>query len=153
MQLVDSPCVTASLAKAAPCFAPETFHLEGNAMKQNPVGWFEIYVDNMPRAQRFYESVLRIEFEKLGDPSDSQVEMMAFPMGMGLPGAHWSKRKASKLAPTAPWSTSVAWIAPRKEAVLSLREAASSAKRCRSASMASSFWLSIPKATCSACIR
>ncbi len=59
-------------------------------MKQNPVGWFEIYVDNMPRAQRFYESVLRIEFEKLGDPSDSQVEMMAFPMGMGLPGASGS---------------------------------------------------------------
>ncbi len=56
-------------------------------MKQNPVAWFEIYVDDMPRAQRFYESVLRVDFEKLGDPSDSRVQMMAFPMGMGLPGA------------------------------------------------------------------
>ncbi len=56
-------------------------------MNRNPVGWFEIYVEEMPRAQQFYESVLRIEFEKLGDPSDSQVEMMAFPMGMDLPGA------------------------------------------------------------------
>ena len=59
-------------------------------MNQNPVGWFEIYVEEMPRAQQFYESVLRIEFEKLGDPSDSQVEMMAFPMGMDLPGASGS---------------------------------------------------------------
>ncbi|MGB0134901.1 VOC family protein [Dokdonella sp.] len=56
-------------------------------MKQNPVGWFEIYVDDMPRAQRFYESVLDVALEKLGDPTDSQVQMMAFPMSMDLPGA------------------------------------------------------------------
>ncbi len=56
-------------------------------MKRNPVGWFEIYVDDMPRAQRFYESVLGVTLQKLGDPSDSNVQMMAFPMGMDLPGA------------------------------------------------------------------
>ena len=27
-------------------------------MKHNPVGWFEIYVQDMPRARKFYESVL-----------------------------------------------------------------------------------------------
>lgn len=56
-------------------------------MNRNPVGWFEIYVNDMARAQRFYESVLGVAFEKLGDPTDSQIQMMAFPMGMDLPGA------------------------------------------------------------------
>lgn len=56
-------------------------------MKRNPVGWFEIYVEDMARAQRFYESVLGIKCEKLGDPTDSRVQMMAFPMSSDLPGA------------------------------------------------------------------
>ena len=56
-------------------------------MKTNPVGWFEIYVQDMARAQKFYESVLRIKLEKLGDPNDSMIEMMAFPMDMERPGA------------------------------------------------------------------
>lgn len=56
-------------------------------MKRNPVGWFEIYVEDMARAQRFYESVLGVDFEKLDDPTDSDVVMMAFPMGMNIPGA------------------------------------------------------------------
>lgn len=59
-------------------------------MKRNPVGWFEIHVKNMPRAHRFYESVLGVELQKLSDPSDSKVEMMAFPMSMDLPGASGS---------------------------------------------------------------
>ena len=56
-------------------------------MKRNPVGWFEIYVEDMPRAQRFYEAVLGFTLEKLGDPTDSQVQMMAFPMAIDLPGS------------------------------------------------------------------
>ena len=59
-------------------------------MKQNPVGWFEIYVEDMARARRFYESVLDITLERLGDPTDFRVEMMAFPMGMDIPGASGS---------------------------------------------------------------
>jgi predicted enzyme related to lactoylglutathione lyase len=27
-------------------------------MKTNPVGWFEIYIQDMDRAKKFYESVL-----------------------------------------------------------------------------------------------
>ena len=56
-------------------------------MKTNPVGWFEIYVQDMARARQFYESVLRINMEKLGDPNNTTVQMMAFPMTMELPGA------------------------------------------------------------------
>jgi hypothetical protein len=45
-------------------------------MERNPVGWFEIYVDNMERARKFYAEVLGVELEKL--PVD--IEMWAFPM-------------------------------------------------------------------------
>ncbi|MDO6562976.1 VOC family protein [Amphritea sp. 1_MG-2023] len=51
-------------------------------MSKNPVVWFEIYVDNMARAQKFYESVLDISLEVLQDPNDSGVEMLSFPSDM-----------------------------------------------------------------------
>lgn len=56
-------------------------------MKANPVGWFEIYVQDMGRAQKFYEAVLAGKLEKLGDPNDAGIQMMAFPMDMGTSGA------------------------------------------------------------------
>ncbi|MEO5813466.1 MAG: VOC family protein [Rhodanobacter sp.] len=56
-------------------------------MKTNPVGWFEIYVQDMARAQAFYESVLDTKLDALGDPNDSTVEMRAFPMDMESQGA------------------------------------------------------------------
>ena len=54
---------------------------------KNPVGWFEIYVQDMERARRFYESVLKVKLDKLDSP---EVEMRAFPMtqdGWGAAGA------------------------------------------------------------------
>lgn len=45
----------------------------------NPVGWFEIYVQDMIRARTFYEAVLQIKLEKL--PVDD-LEMYAFPSDM-----------------------------------------------------------------------
>lgn len=53
---------------------------------RNPVGWFEIYVDDMPRAKAFYEAVFGASFTRLESP----VELWAFPMqsgGMGISGA------------------------------------------------------------------
>lgn len=64
-------------------------------MKTNPVGWFEIHVQDMARAQKFYESVLRIKMEKLSDPTDATVQMMAFPMDMDRPGASGALAKMS----------------------------------------------------------
>ena len=52
----------------------------------NPVGWFEIYVQDMPRAKRFYEAVLQQKLEKLPTPAPD-IEMWAFPMEMGRAGA------------------------------------------------------------------
>jgi predicted enzyme related to lactoylglutathione lyase len=51
---------------------------------RNPVGWFEIYVQDMARAKAFYEETLKVTFEKLESPG---LEMWAFPMNMDAPGA------------------------------------------------------------------
>lgn len=53
-------------------------------MANNPVGWFEIYVQDMERAKRFYESVFQIKLERLDSPG---LEMWSFPMVMGRYGA------------------------------------------------------------------
>ena len=50
----------------------------------NPVGWFEIYVNDMPRAKAFYESVFEQTLEKLNSP---EAELWAFPMARDTPGA------------------------------------------------------------------
>ncbi|MGO4221874.1 VOC family protein [Lysobacter sp. TAF61] len=50
----------------------------------NPVGWFEIYVQDMARARAFYEAVLARKLEKLESPG---IEMWAFPMQPDQPGA------------------------------------------------------------------
>ena len=50
----------------------------------NPVGWFEIYVDDMARARAFYEAVFGVTLNPLGD---SGIEMYAFPMGQETYGA------------------------------------------------------------------
>lgn len=52
-------------------------------MSRNSVGWFEIYVDDMERAKKFYETVFALTLEKL--PID--IEMFTFPMNGDVPGA------------------------------------------------------------------
>lgn len=53
----------------------------------NPVGWFEVYVSDMQRAQQFYETVFDVKLTELGDPNDSSIEMKAFPSDMEKYGA------------------------------------------------------------------
>lgn len=53
----------------------------------NPVGWFEIYVQDMKRARAFYEQVFGLKLAKL---DGTEPEMWTFPMqpeGYGAPGA------------------------------------------------------------------
>ena len=58
---------------------------------RNPVGWFEIHVQDMNRAKAFYESVFGTPFSKLENPGQPPgMEMWAFPMhqnAMGVTGA------------------------------------------------------------------
>ncbi len=53
----------------------------------NPVGWFEIYVDDMPRAKAFYETIFQVSLESLTDPSEDNLHMYAFPANMDCHGA------------------------------------------------------------------
>ena len=53
-------------------------------MDTNPVGWFEIYVQDMHRAQKFYESVFQLKLERLNNP---EIELWAFPMLQKQTGA------------------------------------------------------------------
>jgi uncharacterized protein len=55
-------------------------------MKPNPITWCEIYVQDMARAKRFYESVFEVALEKIESP-DPDLEMWAFPMAMEAIGA------------------------------------------------------------------
>ena len=59
-------------------------------MKSNPVGWFEIYVQDMPRAKAFYEAVFQGELTPLTNPDPegfADMEMWAFPMSPDDSGA------------------------------------------------------------------
>lgn len=53
----------------------------------NPVGWFEIYVDDINRAKSFYQCVFNKTLERLESPD---IEMWAFPMNMNGFGASGS---------------------------------------------------------------
>ena len=55
-------------------------------MKRNNVVWFEIYVDDMERAKKFYETVIGVKLEKL--PVD--IEMWKFPGDPDEPGSSGS---------------------------------------------------------------
>jgi uncharacterized protein len=47
---------------------------------KNPFTWIEIYVENMSRAQKFYESVLQLEMIPMETPGEmGDLEMISFP--------------------------------------------------------------------------
>ena len=48
----------------------------------NPVGWFEIYVQDLAKARTFYETVLGISMVDLPTPGEEEgFKMVAFAMG------------------------------------------------------------------------
>ena len=53
----------------------------------NPVVWFEIYVDDIDRAKKFYETVLGLTMDDMSDPTNSDIKMCSFPMQMDKPNA------------------------------------------------------------------
>ena len=50
---------------------------------QNPVGWFELYVQDMERAKAFYQGTLQLTLSDLSAP---ELAMWAFPMDFEKPG-------------------------------------------------------------------
>lgn len=55
-------------------------------MKTNPVVWFEVYVQDMARAKKFYEAVFNLQLENLESPNAS-IDMLAFPKHLDAQGA------------------------------------------------------------------
>lgn len=53
------------------------------SITRNPVGWFEIYVQDMKRAQAFYEKTFEVKLEALPSPI---IKMLAFPAKPERPG-------------------------------------------------------------------
>lgn len=51
----------------------------------NVVTWFEIYVEDMARAKKFYEAVLGDELSDMQVPDDVGGEMASFPFIEGAP--------------------------------------------------------------------
>lgn len=62
---------------------------------RNPVGWFEIYVQDMDRARRFYEAVFQVSLTQLPGPD---LAMYAFPMQSDAPGCAGALVKAEGIA-------------------------------------------------------
>ena len=54
--------------------------------QMNPIGWFDIYVDDLDRAVKFYETVLGRKMEPMDDPT-GETKMMSFPADMSVYGA------------------------------------------------------------------
>lgn len=55
-------------------------------MINNPVVWFEIYVQDMPRARAFYEAVLLVKLEQMPAPTAAMtMEMWRFPSAEDAP--------------------------------------------------------------------
>ena len=55
---------------------------------RNPVGWFEIYVQDLTRAQAFYEATFEVKLQQLASPPGMPLTMLVFPsMNPDAPGA------------------------------------------------------------------
>jgi hypothetical protein len=55
-------------------------------MTGNPIGWFEIYVQDIDRARRFYETVFETRLQPLAAPVPG-IELWSFPMEQSQYGA------------------------------------------------------------------
>lgn len=68
-------------------------------MKQNAIGWFDIYVSDMDRAEAFYRKVLERDFEQISDPTDKNVVMKGFVTDMDCYGAGGALVKREGMEP------------------------------------------------------
>ena len=69
--------------------------------KPNPVGWFEIYVNDIEQGKRFYQDVFQTELTSLTPPGaeESGLEMWQFPHDHEGPGAGGAICKMEGITP------------------------------------------------------
>lgn len=70
-------------------------------MKPNPVVWFEIYVHDLARARKFYETVFQCKLEPLATPAglEGGMQMLSFPGDMSTMGAAGALVRMDGVAP------------------------------------------------------
>jgi uncharacterized protein len=67
---------------------------------KNPFTWVEIYVEDMSRAQKFYETVLQIEMIPMQAPGEmGDLEMLSFPWAEGQPNSSGALCKTNDFKP------------------------------------------------------
>jgi uncharacterized protein len=67
---------------------------------KNPFTWIEIYVEDMSRAQKFYETVLQINMVPMQAPGESgDLEMLSFPWAEGETNISGALCKSSEMKP------------------------------------------------------
>ncbi len=67
--------------------------------RPNSVVWFEIYVQDLERARRFYETMLDVKLEPLKSPDpDDGFEMLMFPGDPERPGSGGALAKMEGVA-------------------------------------------------------
>jgi predicted enzyme related to lactoylglutathione lyase len=83
---IFSRCVGTSTIRSLFSSRNQLVNLPVSTMNTNPVIWFEIYVQDMNRAKRFYEMVLQRTLSELKSPMPG-AEMWAFSMDQNAMGA------------------------------------------------------------------
>lgn len=69
---------------------------------KNPFTWVEIYVEDMGRARKFYETVLQIEMIPMQAPGEfGDLEMLSFPWAQGENNISGALCKTSEMKPGA----------------------------------------------------
>ena len=69
---------------------------------KNPFTWVEIYVEDMRRAQKFYETVLQTEMIPMQAPGEfGDLEMLSFPWVQDGPNISGALCKTSEMKPGA----------------------------------------------------
>jgi uncharacterized protein len=67
---------------------------------KNPFTWVEIYVEDMSRAQKFYETILQIEMIPMQAPGDfGDLEMVSFPWVEGEGNISGALCKTKEMSP------------------------------------------------------
>ena len=67
---------------------------------KNPFTWIEIYVEDMSRAQNFYETVLQIKMLSMQAPGGfDDLEMLSFPWAQGESNISGALCKTSEMKP------------------------------------------------------
>lgn len=68
---------------------------------KNPFTWVEIYVDDMSRAQKFYESVFNIQLVEMSTEDMGDLQMLSFPWAENEPNISGALVKMDNMPPGA----------------------------------------------------